>query len=478
MKRRQFLRVTSGVIASSGVASLNLSFGKNKSTLETLRVAAVGFGGRGKALISAANASKNAKVVALADADEKILNNPLKDDSTIIRETDFRRLLDRKDIDVIISATPNHWHALLTVFACQAGKHVYIEKPISHNMFESRAVVAAADRYKKMVQCGFQNRSDTGVFPFFDRLNAGEFGKVTSVHGTCHRGRNSIGKTEKALKVPNHINYEMWLGPAADQPIYRPRLHYDWHWDFNTGNGDVGNQGPHEWDLMNWALGDSAQLPSSIKACGNRFGWNDAGNTPNVMAVSGVMNKVPFFFEVMDLRPGVKPPHGRGVGVIVETEKGRFVGGRGGGTFTHKDGKKEAFKRTAGRDGTNDHMQNFFDAVLTDDRSKLKSDCKVAAKSSSMAHMANISYQMGESCQATELHGRFAKTDAEKELIERLIQAPEIYHKKHGETATDWVAGPALSFDNGSSKFSGALADAANQKMSRDYRTDFQFPNG
>ena len=474
MNRRKFLGSSAALLAGGCIAPRIVTGKTNPLHLNSLRVAAVGIGGRGQRLISAVKEATNAEIVAYADVDEKILNSTDKDNSKVNRVSDFRRLLDRKDVDAVISATPNHWHALVTVLACQAGKHVYIEKPISHNMFESDAIVAAAERHKIIVQAGFQNRSDTGVYPFFDRLHEGEFGEVTSVHGTCHRPRKTIGKQQAALVVPKHIDYELWLGPAAEQPIYRPRLHYDWHWDFNTGNGDVGNQGPHEWDLMNWALGDTDQLPSSIKAAGNRFGWNDAGDTPNVMAVSGVMNKKPFFFEVMDLKPGVEPPYGRGVGVIVETEKGRYVGGRGGGSFTWNDGKVESFERNGNQDGTSSHVENFVEAVFAVDRRKLRSDCKVGAKSSSMAHMANISFQLGKKMARKDVENSFASNSAEEKLIGRLAKAPEIYHRKHGGTAVDWVAGPTLTFDDSARLFTGSQADQANAKMKRDYRKGFE----
>ncbi len=443
-------------------------------------MAVVGLRGRGQGLIDAVAASSSAHIVALADVDQKVLAAQSPDDRNLFRTNDFRRILDRPDVDAIVSATPNHWHALLTVWACQAGKHVYIEKPISHNMFESQAVVAAADRSGKLVQCGYQNRSDSGLTDFYQRLQQGEFGKVTSVHGTCHRPRKSIGRLDQPLNIPSHIDYDLWLGPAADQPLYRPNLHYDWHWDFNTGNGDVGNQGPHEWDLMNWALGDNGDLPNTIQVSGNRFGWNDAGNTPNVMACRGTMSGIPFAFEVMDLQPGCQPPHNQAVGVIIETEQGRFVGGRGGGKFIYQDGTPLTFKRDASQsnqDGTRAHMQNFFDAVLKNDRSLLHSDCRVAARSSSMAHMANISYQLASVDSPKEIRKAIARTPSQRDMIDRLLQANTIYQAKHpGNQDESWRLGPELQFDNESQQFQGPMADQANGKMARTYRSNFRMP--
>ena len=471
--RRNFL-ATSAIAA--GLATSANANPWHRPVLEKLRVGVVGFGGRGRALIDAVNQSKSATVVGLADVDKKILAKQNSEQTDLVRTQDFRNLLDRKDIDIIVSATPNHWHALVTVLSVQAGKHVYIEKPISYNMSESQAVVAAADKYEKVVQCGFQNRSDSSLTGFYDRLTKGEFGKVLSVQGTCYRPRKSIGKLDKPLAVPSHIDYSLWLGPAEDQPIYRPRLHYDWHWDFNTGNGDVGNQGPHEWDLMNWALGDTGTLPSSIQSAGGRFGWNDAGNTPNVMVVAGVKDGVPFTFEVMDLKPGCKPPQGRGVGVIVNTEKGQFVGGRGGGRYIGRDGQREDFARKPKQEPTRTHMQNFLDAVQANDRTGLRSDCRVAAKSSSMAHMANISYQLGRKVEQTEISNAFAAESLGSQVAERLLRAPKIFRSNENERF-EWMLGPLLSFDNGQGRFVEEKAELANSKMTRrDGRAQFAMP--
>ncbi len=482
--RREFIARAGTLAAASSTfigGSPLIRRSGEKSDLESLRIAVIGFRSRGKALINAIEKCSDAKLVALADVDEKVLRETNSADSKLARTKDFRELLQRDDIDAIASAAPNHWHALISIQAAQSGKHVYIEKPISHNMFESQMVVAAADRFDKLIQCGFQNRSDSGLTGFYGRLRAGEFGKVQHVHGTCHRPRKGIGKIDKPLAIPGELDYDLWLGPAAKQDIMRPRLHYDWHWDFNTGNGDVGNQGPHEWDMMNWALGDGEALPEKIQASGNRFAWQDAGNTPNIMACRGVMDGIPFLFEVMDLTPGCKPPHDNRVGVVIKTEKGQFVGSRGGGKFIYTDGKEESFKRDAAtqkQDGTRAHMANFVDAVLTNDRSKLRSDCKVAAKSSSMAHMANISYQLGQSAEQGQLETAYSGSEQERDMLQRLMTAPGIYSKKHqSDVSESWKLGPELTFDNANKMFKGTQAEPANQKMTREYRKGFELPS-
>ena len=475
LNRRTFVKVVgAGAVAAS---SATPSIASTRSANEKLRVAAIGFHGRGKDLIGAIKKSPDAKLVALCDADEQVLNGMEKDNNKLDRTTDFRELLDRKDIDAIISATPNHWHALLSILAVQSGKHVYIEKPISHNMHESAMIAKASDKYGKMVQCGFQNRSDTGLLKFYKKLHAGDYGKVLMVHGACHRKRKSIGKRDTPLEIPKNINYDRWLGPAEDQPVMRPRLHYDWHWDFNTGNGDCGNQGPHEWDLLNWALGDPENLPSKMIAAGNRFGWNDAADTPNVMGCIGESNGIPVFFEVMDLVvPNAKAPYDRGVGVIIETEKGRFVGGRGGGRYYFHDGKSDDFTQSNHKTRTNEHVQNFLDAILKNDRSFLRADCSVAGRSSSMAHMANISYQMGSEGAGKDIEAVFLASETGRSMLGRLRESTKAYAQKNGIKVEPWLLGVPLEFDNSSQKFVGDNHELANQKMTRDYRAGYELP--
>ena len=481
--RRRFLGATTAVAAAAGstavlgnaaVAMEAASYGRVLGSNEKVRMGLVGFNGRGRALIGAIRGSGGA-LAAVCDVDQNVLSRFEPDNSALVRENDYRKLLERKDLDGIASATPNHWHTLLTIHALMAGKHVYIEKPISHNMLESKAVVAAARKFGKIVQCGFQNRSDQGLLPFYENLEAGKYGKVTHVHGTCHRSRKSIGKNESPLTIPGTVDYELWLGPAEDQTLFRPRFHYDWHWDFNTGNGDVGNQGPHEWDLMNWALGNPQELPEYMVAAGNRFGWGDAGNTPNVMTCAGRVNGVDFCFEVMDLGVNGRPPHGRGVGVIVETEKGRFVGGRGGGKFTFHDGAEETFR---GGDATRAHMANFFEAVNADDRSLQRSECAVAANSAAMAHMANISYQLGSAAPVDDVERSFDSSEFQQDMVRRMENSRLAYAEAQQLDADreSWILGPKLTFDSAAGEFVGTQADAANQKMSREYRRDFELP--
>ena len=473
LSRRNFVKTA---VAASALTMPALSYGRVMGTNDKIRVAVVGLNGRGRKHLD----EMKDNVVALCDCDQGVLGaaaEPLD----VMKFFDYRRLCESNEVDAISIATPNHTHSLIAITAMMAGKDVYCEKPVSHNVWEGRQLVECAARMKRICQSGTQSRSSTALQAAVKAVQSGQFGKIQYAIGTCYKPRTSIGKLDKPLVISDKVDYDLWCGPAEKRELFRPKFHYDWHWDFNTGNGDVGNQGPHEWDMMNWALGDGEALPEKIQASGNRFAWQDAGNTPNIMACRGVMDGIPFLFEVMDLTPGCKPPHDNRVGVVIKTEKGQFVGSRGGGKFIYTDGKEESFKRDAAtqkQDGTRAHMANFVDAVLTNDRSKLRSDCKVAAKSSSMAHMANISYQLGQSAEQGQLETAYSGSEQERDMLQRLMTAPGIYSKKHqSDVSESWKLGPELTFDNANKMFKGTQAEPANQKMTREYRKGFELPS-
>jgi predicted dehydrogenase len=307
--RREFVK-TAGVAGVSLFAAPTIA--KASSRSDEIRMAVCGVNGQGYSNANSIMEVDGATVVALCDPDQAILDKRMRDfqekfpDAKLDGYRDYRSVLDRDDIDAICIATPNHWHCLMAIHACQAGKDVYVQKPVSHTIWEGRQLVKAAEKYDRIVQVGTQNRSDIGLRPFYEELAAGEFGKVKMVRGLCYRNRESIGKSATPVAPPKSCDYDLWLGPAKDEPLYRPDMHYDWHWDFNTGNGDIGNQGPHETDLIRWALGDQSNA-SRVTSFGGRFAWDDAGNTPNMQFAAYDYGGVPVFFEVRNLwiRPDV-----------------------------------------------------------------------------------------------------------------------------------------------------------------------------
>ncbi len=459
--RRQFIKTTAigaGALALSPTAQV---LGANNQ----VRVGFIGLGGRGGGLLNSFKGISNVKVAALCDADADHLGRHAKNFPDAFTTTDLREVLERKDVDAIVSATPNHWHALLTIWACQAGKHVFIEKPVSHTIFEGQKMTDAARKYGRIVSSGFQNRSCGGLRPFFETLHNGDWGAVQAVRVLTYRNRGSIGKVSEPIRPPAGIDYDLWLGPAQDVPIHRKRFHYDWHWDYNTGDGDLGNQGPHETDLARWALNDPMALPDTVECMGGRFAWNDGGNTPNMLLVRMMYGDVPITCETINLkRPNYR---GVGVGVIITCEKGEFRGGRGGGKVYAPDNSVLA----EWKGGQGAHYGKFIEAIEKNDRSVLTSEVESAAYSSGLAHVSNIAYRVGDAVPHAEAMERFGHDDDLKESISRFA---EIRKNAGVPDGLQWIYGPKLRFDSAKMHFVGEHAHRANPYVTRLYRKGFE----
>ena len=449
-----------------------------KGANDDIRVALAGMGIRAGATLNGFSKIPGVRVVALCDPDEAQTAKhagKFTPDYPYETYTDVRRVIDNPDIDAIAIQTCNHWHVLIAIWACQAGKDVYVEKPVSHTIWEGRQLVKAGEKYNRIIQVGTQNRSDVGLRPMFEWLHAGNIGKSKSVRGLCYRNRQSIGRLDQPLVPPATCDYNLWLGPARDEVLYRPQFHYDWHWDFNTGNGGIGNQGPHETDLIRWALGDS-RMPSTVVSFGGRFGWNDAGNTPNMMVTAYDFDGIPVFFEVrqMRLKPDINAVaayKGVRVGIIIECEGGSFRGGRGGGWIYDEDGKKA--KQFEG-DGGGQHMANFIDAVRSRRESDLHAPVESGHYSAVVSHLANISYRTGQHAPPEELRSAISGS-------EELIDAYERYSGHLADWNVDlektpWTLGPALTYDNAKERFTGAMAGKANAYLHRPDRAPFIVP--
>ena len=488
--RRVFLKSSIATSAAIGIGK-PLLFANSLSPSDTLRVAVLGTGGRGRDLIKQILRVRNVRLVALCDPDQARIEATAKDlqKSTDGNEksnhkvelfNDYRHVLEKQDIDAVIIATPNHWHSLLGIHACQHGKHVYVEKPVCHTIWEGRKLIEAMRRYNRIVAAGFQNRSDVGLKQAIPRLHAGELGAIKKARGLCYRDRNSIGKHDVPLRPPTSLNYDLWLGPSQDIPIMRPKLHYDWHWDFNTGNGDMGNQGPHEMDLLRWVLGDPAH-PQRVKSFGGRFGWNDAGDTPNMQCASfDFGNNVPVLFEVRNLYQKEKEhkslgryEKGPGVGIVITCEGGEFRGGRGGGAFFDNNGAK--IEQFPGDDGRS-HMQNFVDAVLAGDSNLLNAPLESSFYSSCLSHLANISVRIGSPRSVKDLKSSIQASQDSLEVYERFSR--QLEHWRVDTNKTPWTIGPDLSFDSAVERFiESEYAQAANQLLHRNDREEFKVPD-
>lgn len=396
--RRKFLKLLgAGALAPVAFPALGADGANGR-----VRIGMIGCGSRGRGLANQFAGLSDVRIVALADPEQlhldrtaDALDKANRGKPALFR--DYRELLDLPDVDAVVIASPNHWHTLHTIHACQAGKDVYTEKPVTHHVGEDAKLLEAEKKYSRIVQAGTQNRSDTGLIEAFDAIRSGEFGKILSVRGLCYRNRASIGKRDTPLTPPNTLDYNLWLGPGTDQPIMREKIHYDWHWDFNTGNGDIGNQGVHETDLITWVLGDPPP-PTSVRSFGGRFVWDDAGNTPNMLTTWFPLAGVPVIFEVNNLwiRPGTNnAPAFKSirVGVIVTCEGGEFRGGRGGGHVYAPD-SSERLKSFPG-DAGGRHARNFIDAVKSRRAEDLRAPLAASCRSSALAHHANTSYLAG-----------------------------------------------------------------------------------
>jgi hypothetical protein len=395
---------------------------------------------------------------------------------TVARYRDARALLEDKDIDAVVIATPNHWHALLGIWACQAGKDVYVEKPISHNIWEGRKLVEAARKYDRIVQAGTQNRSDTGFRAAIAYLHTGELGEIKWAYGLWYKERDSIGKVDQPQAVPDSVDYDLWTGPAEMGPLWRKNLHYDWHWFWDTGSGDMGNLGAHQIDDCRFAM--NLGVPDKVLSFGNRFLFNDDGQTPNTQMVLYDYQPAPVMIEIRNLpmAKGVRAmDHLRGVraGNIIQCEDGYFAGGRGGGWIFDNAGKK--VKQFPG-DGGATHQANFITAVRDRDSGKLHADILEGHTSAALCHMANISYRLGE---ATALDKIRQNTDGYPE-VETIFERLRSHLVKNAVSLheTPLICGPWLSFNAQAERFEGDMAERANSYLTRGaYREPFVVPN-
>ncbi len=474
LNRRSFLKQT----ALAG-ASLSLwpAIAKAQGSANgDIRVAVVGFGGRGGNHISGFRALKGVRVVALCDADKDILDKGvqrMKDAGQAVEGCqDMRQLMENKDIDVISFATPNHWHALGTIWAVQAGKDVYVEKPLSHNVWEGRKVVEAARKYGRMVQTGSQCRSSRGLIEAIAWLQAGNLGKILRARGLCYKRRASIGKADKPLEIPPVIDYDLWCGPAPKEPLMRKRLHYDWHWVWPTGNGDLGNQGVHQVDIARWVLGEKELAPVAF-SIGGRLGYEDDGTTPNTQIVYQGYAKAPLLFEVRGLPASSQSERmdnyrGAGVGVVIDCEGGSVViPSYTKAIVFDKDGKEmRQF------DGGGDHYENFIKAVRSRKHTDLTADAEDGHISAALCHTANVSYCLGKKLSPEEIRAAVRDNKDMAEALGRMeehLAANNVDLKK-----TPATLGEVLKINGKTERCTSNRK--VNDWFTRDYRKPFVVP--
>lgn len=369
---------------------------------DRVNVGVIGVGGRGRAHIGFIAKQPNARVAAVCDVNQAQTERAvaLTEKSQGTKPAtfeDMRRMFDNKDIDAVSIATPNHWHALATIWACEAGKDVYCEKPASYNIWEGQRMTAAARKHKRIVQIGHQSRSTEHVQRAVQLLRDGAIGKIYMARGLCFKRRLSIGHTPDE-PVPPGVNWDLFLGPAAMAPYSKNRLVYNWHWFWNTGNGDIGNQGIHQLDIARWGLG--VGLPSGVVSTGGKYVYQDDQETPNTQVATFDYGDAEMVFEVRGLpsnTEGDMQPGGTDVvGNLFYGENGHMVVDGGGfRTFLgHKREPGESMKAVSGADRSVAHFADFVDAIKTRKHTDLNSDVESGAESAVLFQMANISYRL------------------------------------------------------------------------------------
>ena len=478
LNRRSFLKSTALTAAAFSLPAR--SWSQVEGSNSDVRVAIIGFGGRGQSHIGAFGKMDGVRITALCDADANTLGKEVdkfkKNGKNVEAFTDLRKLLENKNIDAVTMATPNHWHSLGGIWAIQAGKDVYTEKPVSHNVWEGRKFVEAARAHKKIVQTGTQSRSSReGIAQAVEWVKAGNIGKIVISRGLCYKPRPSIGKVSGPQPIPEGVDYDLWCGPAEKLPLMRKRLHYDWHWVWNTGNGDLGNQGIHQMDICRWFLGEPELAPFVVSA-GGRLGYIDDGETANTQIIYQGYAKAPLIFEVRGLpsKTGAKDMDklkGASVGCIIECEGGYVVvPNYRSATAYDKDGKQ--LQHWQGGGGDAEHMSNFVKAVLSRKKEDLYADILEGHLSSALCHTGNISYRLGTKKSPDEIKEAI-KDD--KGMVESWNRMAEHLAANDVDITTDKVTlGVPLKMNTQTEKFIGN--DKANALLTRNYRAPYIVP--
>jgi predicted dehydrogenase len=438
-ERRDFIKKS--LMGAAGVAIGGVGFrAKSSASImganNRINVAVVGIQGRGLSHINAwcsLKSSHNVRLKTLCDTDEQFFASRSKivTDKTgekPLTEWDMRKVLDDKEIDAVSFATPNHWHALGAIWACQAGKHVYVEKPAMHNIWEGRKMIEAARKYDRRVQVGFQNRSIDEVMKAMKFLHDGGIGKVYMARGMCIKPRNSFG-IAKDSTPPEGFHYDRWLGPATYRPYNEKRSHYNWHWFWDTGNGDTGNQGPHQFDIARWGLNKN-EHPVSVYSNGGIYGWNAdecAQETPDTQTTvikykDGTMLEFETRGRASNGESGLDTRVGNvfyGTEGYLELNGNIWKAFRKGETkpfagSKEPEGKKQEAESLTGSSETS-HWINFLDAIKSGKDEILHCDINEGFYSSALPFLANISYRLNREV-------RFMGGDMDNESI---INDPE-----------------------------------------------------
>jgi hypothetical protein len=492
LSRRDFLKDSAALAAAVGVAGPfarglygaepEAAAAKKGDIADQLRVAVIGVNGRGMEHVRGFANRNNCVITTICDADTAVAGKAVTaaekaQGSAPKYEQDLRKVMEDKEIDIVSIATPNHWHALAAIWAMQAGKDVYVEKPVSHNVSEGRRIVDAARKYNKICQTGTQSRSSKGMREAMQYLHDGKLGKVHLARGLCYKLRGSIGKVAEEQPIPKTIDYDLWCGPAPKTPLMRKNLHYDWHWIWDYGNGDLGNQGIHEMDKARWGL-NKAELPKSVRSIGGRLGYEDDGQTANTQICVFDYGDCELIFEVRGL-PSRDPFPGKDLGKF-PLKPQNFVGNIFYGSegimvcpsYTAAfvlDSKGDILQQFKGGE---DHFGNFVKAVRSRKMEDLTADILEGHLSSALCHLGNISYRLG----AEEVFDKKTKAFGDDKDAAESLEKLEEHFNDHmlPLDSTKVRVGKKLALIPKNESFKDDKD--ANKMLTREYRKGFVVP--
>jgi len=473
--RRSFLKAsaTGGSLLLLGTRASGNIIGAN----DRIRIGVAGLNGRGGAHMSGWMGQDNVEIAYVADPDQKVRARAV---STVFKKTegkyapkgvnDIREALDDGNVDAISVATPNHWHSLLTIWGAQAGKHVYVEKPMSHDVGEGRVAVEAQKKYGVVIQHGTQTRSSATVAGLHQAIHDGKFGRLKISYGYCCKPRGSIGH-EPVSQPPAHLDWDTWRGPAMIDEFHANYVHYNWHWFWKSGNGDLNNQGTHQLDVARWAIDPDQTHPVQVMAIGGRFQWDDQGETPNTMfAMAEYPNGQQVFFNVRNVNYGEYQRQ-------IENEYyfedgGRIVGNK---YYAKGNNEGEPVQVEDGNVTPGGHWGSFIAAVRANDPSMANGNVHDAHYGCVLGHLMNNSYRLGELAPFNAKAGQFGDNS---DAHEHFMRLHNIMEKGVGVPVDEanYTVGPLLTFDPATEQHTGDHADAANMLLKDPNRKGFEVP--
>ncbi len=475
--RRQFMKSTCAAAGASLLLCGTSASGKVKGANDRLRIAVAGLNGRGQSHVKGWLEQDNVEIAYVIDPDQKVLSRALRSLEKVTEGkfktkgvSDVREALDDKKLDALSIATPNHWHSLMTIWGAQAGKHVYVEKPLSHDIGEGRVAVEAQKKYGVVIQHGTQRRSDANIAGLSDAIHAGQFGRLKISYGYCCKPRSGIG-FEPITEPPEHLDWDLWRGPAKVDQYHANYVHYDWHWFWKTGNGDLNNQGTHQLDVARWAIDPDQIHPVRAMAIGGRFKWDDQGETPNTMfGIAQYPNGQYVFFNVRNVNY-------EGYENQVENEYYFEDGGKisRGKYYAKGSSEGEPLRVKRGKVTPGGNWGSFIAACRAGDPGMANGNVQEAHDGCVLGHLMNNSYRLGKKMPFNLKSGQFGDNP---DASEHFAKLHDIMSNGVGipEDGNEYVVGPWLTFDPAAERHIGDNAAMANELLKDGNRPGFEIP--